>query len=60
MAHVTVATASIQCERFPGDLIGPLYYTAPLSATPLTYRADRLWAPQGPGLGVTLQKQDTA
>src|SRR5262245_66123280 len=23
MAHVTVCTANIQCERFPGDLIGP-------------------------------------
>ena len=26
MAHVAVCTANIQCERFPGDLIGPLYF----------------------------------
>jgi muconate cycloisomerase len=52
MAHVTVATANLQCERFPGDLIGPVYYTECLSTEPLTYRADRLWVPQGPGLGV--------
>src|SRR5262245_27484577 len=31
MAHVTVCTANIQCERFPGDLIGPVYYERPLS-----------------------------
>ena len=51
MAHVTVSTANIQCERFPGDLIGPLYFEEPLTP-PLRYQADRLWVPEGPGLGV--------
>jgi muconate cycloisomerase len=54
MAHVTVCTANLQCERFPGDLIGPLYYERPLSREPLGYQADRLWVPQAPGLGVRL------
>jgi L-alanine-DL-glutamate epimerase-like enolase superfamily enzyme len=54
MAHVTVCTANIQCERFPGDLIGPLYYKQSLSREPLHYEADRLWVPEAPGLGVTL------
>ena len=31
MAHVTVCTANIQCERFPGDLIGPIYYQQALT-----------------------------
>lgn len=52
MAHVTVATANIQCERFPGDLIGPVYYTRPLTREPLRYVADRLSVPEAPGLGV--------
>jgi muconate cycloisomerase len=52
MAHVTVATANLHCERFPGDLIGPLYYDACLTRQPLRYRADRLWVPDEPGLGV--------
>ena len=52
MAHVTVATANIQCERFPGDLIGPLYYEESLTQEPLRYEADRLWAPEKPGLGI--------
>src|SRR5438093_204302 len=52
MAHVTACTANIQCERFPGDLIGPLYYDAPLSTPPLAYHADRLRVPEAPGLGV--------
>jgi muconate cycloisomerase len=54
MAHVTVCTANIQCERFPGDLIGPVYYEQSLTRTPLRYEADRLWAPEGPGLGLSL------
>jgi L-Ala-D/L-Glu epimerase len=54
MAQVTVCTANLQCERFPGDLIGPVYYTGPLTREPLRYEADRLWVPERPGLGVTV------
>lgn len=53
-AHVATATANIQCERLPGDLIGPLYFERPLSVQPLSYRVDRLAVPEGPGLGVAL------
>jgi muconate cycloisomerase len=54
MAHVTVCTANLQCERFPGDLIGPVYYEQSLTREPLRYEADRLWVPETPGLGVAL------
>jgi muconate cycloisomerase len=54
MAHVTLATPNVQCERFPGDLIGPVYFEQPLSRQPLRYEADRLFVPEGPGLGVTV------
>jgi muconate cycloisomerase len=54
MAHITVCTANLLCERFPGDLIGPLYFTETLTKSPLRYNADRLWVPEGPGLGVAL------
>lgn len=54
MAHVTVCTANLQCERFPGDLIGPVYYPETLTHQPLRYEADRLWVPEGPGLGVSV------
>jgi muconate cycloisomerase len=55
MAHVAVATPNVVCERFPGDLIGPLYFEGPLTAAPLCYAADRLFVPEGPGLGVTVE-----
>ena len=54
MAHVTVATPNIVCERFPGDLIGPIYFKEPLGRAPLRYQADRLWVPEGPGLGIVV------
>jgi muconate cycloisomerase len=54
MAHVTVATPNLQCERFPGDLIGPVYFEEPLTRAPLRYAADRLFVPETPGLGVAV------
>jgi muconate cycloisomerase len=54
MAHVTVCSANLQCERYPGDLIGPVYYEKPLTREPLRYEADRLWVPEKPGLGVVV------
>jgi muconate cycloisomerase len=54
MAHVTACTPNIQCERFPGDLIGPVYYERALTTRPLRYEADRLWVPEAPGLGIML------
>ncbi|MFO0877673.1 MAG: enolase C-terminal domain-like protein [Gemmataceae bacterium] len=54
MAHVAVASPNIVCERYPGDLIGPLYFESPLTTQPLRYQADRLMLPEGPGLGVQL------
>jgi muconate cycloisomerase len=56
MAHVATATANIQCERFPGDLIGPVYFEETLTAQPLRYAADRLFTPEEPGLGVRIQR----
>jgi muconate cycloisomerase len=54
MAHVAVSTPNIVCERYPGDLIGPLYFEKPLTATPLSYGAYRVFVPEGAGLGVSL------
>ncbi len=54
MAQVAVCS-NIQCERYPGDLIGPLYYEEPLSQELLRYEADLLWVPEKPGLGVRVK-----
>src|SRR5207248_1140810 len=54
VATAAMAPPNIGCERYPGDLIGPLYFEKPLTAQALSYKNDRLCAPEGPGLGVTL------
>lgn len=54
MAHVAVSAPNIVCERFPGDLIGPLYFEKPLTTTSLRYQNDRLFVPEGAGLGVRM------
>ena len=59
MAHLAISTPNIQCERFPGDLIGPLYFDAPYTKNPLSYAADRLRIPSGSGLGVSLETGNT-
>jgi muconate cycloisomerase len=52
MAHLVLATPNVDCERYPGDLIGPLYFDQSATRKPLRYQTDRLWAPETPGLGV--------
>jgi L-Ala-D/L-Glu epimerase len=54
MAHVTLATPNVATQRFPGDLIGPLYFEQSLTRKPLRYEADRLFVSEAPGLGVSV------
>jgi muconate cycloisomerase len=60
MAHVAISAPNIVCERFPGDLIGPIYFDRSLTQTPLRYQADRLFVPEGPGLGVQLMSHPSS
>jgi len=60
MAHAVAATPNLHCERFPGDLIGPVYFEETLTTEPLRYAADRVWVPEKPGLGVSVSTQTAA
>jgi muconate cycloisomerase len=60
MAHGTIAMPNLHCERFPGDLIGPLYFEQALTCEPLRYEADRLHVPTGPGLGIEVDSGHTS
>ncbi|MEZ4675395.1 MAG: mandelate racemase/muconate lactonizing enzyme family protein [Caldilineaceae bacterium] len=54
MIHLALATAAIAAERFPCDILSPFYYESDLLTEPLPIEAGRATAPDGPGLGVTL------
>lgn len=50
-AHLAVSSPAV---TWPSDLVGPLVYRQDVVAGPWRWRGSSLEAPQGPGLGVTL------
>jgi muconate cycloisomerase len=60
MIHLAMATPGIGAEEFPCDIIGPYYYDTDLLAEPLSLSNGRALAPEGPGLGVTLDEEKVA
>ena len=57
MLHVAAAVATIDSERYPSDIIGPLYHQADLLAEPLELGPPAAKVPNGPGLGVELDEK---
>ncbi|MDB5386408.1 MAG: ykfB 2 [Planctomycetaceae bacterium] len=57
MAHVTVALPNIVVERYAADLIGPWFHTEHATETPISVNAGLLSVPQGPGLGIVLNRE---
>ena len=52
MGHVVVALASMQVERYPGDVLGPSYHEFSIVKDPLVIEGPRVTVPAKPGLGV--------
>jgi len=60
MIHLAAATPEIACERFPADILGPLYHDFDIIRTPLTLGPVYAELPQAPGLGVELDDEAIA
>ena len=56
MLHLAIAEPAIDSERFPADLIWPLYHEADLITRPLELGPKLARVPEGPGLGVELDR----
>jgi muconate cycloisomerase len=56
MLHLAVAEPAIASEKYPADLIGPLYHQADLLTEPLALGPKTARVPDGPGLGVELDE----
>lgn len=56
MLHLAVSSPGIDSERFPGDLLGPLYHEADMITEPLDLGPVVARPPDGPGLGVSLDE----
>jgi L-Ala-D/L-Glu epimerase / N-acetyl-D-glutamate racemase len=57
MCHLAIATPNVAADRFPGDLLGPLYYADPVVRQPIRYSGGMVHCPEGPGLGVSLRPE---
>jgi len=60
MCHLAVACKNVALEKFPVDILGPLYYSFKLPRTPVEYQNGRVQTPQGWGLGLDIAEKDLA
>lgn len=54
MAHLVTACPELDVERFPGDMLGPIYHEARVVRNPIDIRGPMVRTPEGPGLGVEI------
>lgn len=52
MAHLVVATPNMQVERYPGDMLGPVYHEVRVVKDPIDIRGPVVTISDRPGLGV--------
>lgn len=52
MGHLVVASANMQVEKFPGDILGPEYHEVRIATNPLKIEGPLLTINDRPGLGV--------
>jgi L-alanine-DL-glutamate epimerase-like enolase superfamily enzyme len=52
MAHFVVATPNMQIEKYPGDMLGPVYHEASIVKNPLDIRGPLTTISDHPGLGI--------
>jgi muconate cycloisomerase len=57
MAHLVVATPNLQVEKYPGDMLGPVYHEARIVKDPIDIRGPLVTITDRPGLGVEVDWQ---
>ncbi|MCS6806827.1 MAG: enolase C-terminal domain-like protein [Acidobacteriota bacterium] len=60
MCHLAVSTAAIASEKFPGDIIGPLYHVERPVKNPLRIENGFAEVGDGPGLGIDVAEDKLA
>jgi L-alanine-DL-glutamate epimerase-like enolase superfamily enzyme len=57
MAHLVVATPNLQVEKYPGDMLGPVYHEVRVVKDPIDIRGPLVTLAPRPGLGVEVDWQ---
>jgi len=52
MGHMVVGCQNIQVEKYPGDVLGPIYHEHSIAKNPVQIKGPIVTVPDGPGLGV--------
>lgn len=52
MGHLVVATENMQVEKYPGDMLGPIYHEVRIVKEPIAIEGPVVNIPNRPGLGV--------
>jgi muconate cycloisomerase len=60
MCHLAAASANVRVDRFPVDILGPLYYTKKPRANAIRFSGGRVSVPTGAGLGIDLAEDELA
>jgi L-Ala-D/L-Glu epimerase / N-acetyl-D-glutamate racemase len=54
MCHLAAACSNVQVEKFPVDILGPLYYAIHPRTNPIHFQKGCVSVPSGPGLGIEM------
>ena len=57
MCHLAACTANIQVNRYPVDILGPLYYSTSLAKSPVRIDRGHAEVPEGPGFGLDIDER---
>lgn len=52
MGHLVVSTENLQVEKYPGDMLGPVYHEMRIVKEPIAIEGPIVTVPDRPGLGV--------
>lgn len=52
MGQLVLAHPNVQVERYPGDMLGPVYHELRLARNPIRIEGPLVTVPGGPGLGI--------
>ena len=57
MGQLVVACQNIQVEKYPGDVLGPIYHEFSIAKNPVVIRGPMITVPNRPGLGIDVDWQ---
>jgi muconate cycloisomerase len=58
MCHLAAACTNVQVNKFPVDILGPLYYAVHPRSKPIRFQDGHVTVPNDPGLGIEMMLEE--